>query len=803
MSPPPGIFTSMAPVGLSRLLAFVLFLVAPALARAQGPHEIALIVNQNSHDSIEIAHTYAHLRRIPPSNIIYLDLPNNPDSLRAEISLSDFQRLIYEPVQKELTERKLQDHILAWIYSADFPIRITTAAPISLTGATFVRGEVPQREQIDQGTFPSPFFRGPVREGETGGPAGSLQEFAVVLQDKMPLPSMMLGYTGARGLPAETILDGLRRAITADGTKPRDPVYFHLGDDVRSTARRWQFEGIATELKEIGIPSIISSNRPLENAPLSGLMLGTAYTADSWGRLQPGSIADNLTSLGAYFHIHEQTRISHWLAAGAAASAGTVGEPYANWRKFPHARIFAHYTRGCTALESYLQSVASPLQLLPVGDPLCRPWSRPIPLTLISLEDTKAPLSGIASFHASSLVPNLNILFLLDGRTVPTAGNTTGIRIDTHILSDGYHELTAVAYSPGPIRSQGLAKLGFTVKNRDQSAHIALAEGTATNLDLTRPIKLSIGSSTNATRYTLIVNERTLWEGPASPNDQTVTLPASTIGPGPARLQLLADFPNHAQVQSTPLPIHIQRLNRPPSPPSITVSNLADHTTQLTAHSADPDRDAVQITWFSDLTTRQLAGAKTQPALTQADDGTWTLATAGGGALVEFADPLPPNTRELTALIKTQPVLYNSGSQIGGIAFDIKDDQNYSCFGWHWEEGGWILGRVENGRLVRIATRGTPLNPRTPYRIGLRQSETKLTATIGDEIIAQTDKLQLRGAIGLSGGQPALSISQIAITPPSQTSPEQATSPTLNADPATPLLIRAADHATSSWTSFP
>ncbi len=787
----------MIPFRLCTLLAAALLLAAPAITRAQGPHEIALIVNQNSQDSIEIAHAFAHLRRVPPSNIIYLDLPDTADSLRAEISPADFMRLIYEPVQKEIADRKLKDHILAWIYSADFPVRVTTETPISLTGATFVRGQIPPREQIDQGAFPSPFFRGPVKEGEPGGPAASLQEFAVLLREKMPLPAMMLGYTGARGLPADTITDGLRRSAAADGTKPRDPVYFHISDDIRSTARRWQFQAAAAELKEIGIPATISSNRPLENAALSGLMLGTAYTADPWGRLQPGALADNLTSFGAYFHHHEQTRISHWLAAGAAASAGTIAEPFANWAKFPNARLFAHYARGCTALESYLQSVASPLQLLAVGDPLCHPWSRTIPLTLISMEDTKKPLSGVVSFHASSLIPNLSYLFLLEGRAVPIAGSTTGLKIDTQILPDGYHELTAIAYSPGPIRSQGLATLGFTVNNHGQSAHIEIVDAVATNLDVTRPFTVKIGASANATNFEIIVNERTLWKGPASSNDQTVTLSAATIGPGPARLQLLAEYPDRLQVQSTPLPIHIRHINRPPSAPTVTVADQPDHTTRLTAHSADPDNDPVHITWFAPIPTEQLAQALQQK---DGPSHTWTLSTTGGGTVAILPDTSDTTPRELTAIIQTQSAYYDTGNQIGGLAFDIQDNQNYSCFGWHWKEGGWVLGRVENGHFTRIAARGKPLDPRASYRIGLRQENNTLIATVGDEIIAKTDRLKLRGPIGLSGGQPALTLTQLAQTPPPGWSPDSATNTTVAA-PNAPLLIRATDHAASTWST--
>ncbi|MCZ7592076.1 MAG: hypothetical protein M5U15_07925 [Kiritimatiellae bacterium] len=249
-----------------RARAFILLLtllgIGATSALAQGPHEIALLINQNSPDSIEIGHTYAHLRGVPSSNIIYLDIPTSPDDIFAGITLANFRKLILEPATRTLQERRLNDHILAWIYSADFPVRITTEVPISLTGATFTRGEFPDAEMVKQGRYASPFFRGPMQPDEPGRPSASLQEFAVAFSDKMPLPAMMLGYTGARRLPEDTVIDKLRRAASADGTRPRDPVFFHISEDPRSKARRWQFDSAATELGKVGILSTISSNRP-------------------------------------------------------------------------------------------------------------------------------------------------------------------------------------------------------------------------------------------------------------------------------------------------------------------------------------------------------------------------------------------------------------------------------------------------------------------------------------------------------------------------------------------------------------
>lgn len=786
-------------ISLCRLCAILALAASSALA--QGPHEIALLINQNSPDSIQIGHTYARLRGVPPSNIIYLDLPPATYDLFSNISLPDFKRLILDPANNTLNERRLNDHILAWIYSADFPIRITAEVPISLTGATFSRGVYPPGEAVKEGRFASPFFRGPMKADEKGMPSASLQEFAVALLDKMPLPAMMLGYTGARGLPAQTILDDLRRAALTDGTRPHDPVYFHISDDVRSKARHWQFEPAVAELSAIGFPATISSNRPPENMALSGLMLGAPNPSGEWGRLQSGSLVDNLTSLGAYFHTHEQTRISYWLSQGAAASSGTVGEPYAIWTKFPNARLFYHYISGCTVLESYLQSIASPLQQLPVGDPLCKPWSGNIPLTLISMDDDKKPISGVASFIASSFAtdPRMSYLFLLDGRALPAVGNRPGLKLDTQLISDGYHELEAVAYSPGPVRSQGHSKLSFIVSNHGQSATLQSTSGNETVFDLYRPFDVQVAASVGATGIAISVNERILWQGAASLKEQAVRLSAEEIGPGPAQLQATAYFPQGRLARSSPLAISIERLNHAPVPPSITAEKLPDSSIRLTATSADPDDDEVQFTWFANILKSSRPKAAPASAL-QVTDDKWTISSTNG-SVVAVLPTILNSTREVAAAFQIAEYSGASDQQMGAVVFDYSDDNNYSCFGWNWEQGGWVLGRFVEGKFERYGSRGMPLDARRTYHISLRQEKEKLTAFVDDAPVASTDKLQLRGILGVSGGVPALSVTRLAISPPPAWPNASAPSVTLREKPAS-LVIRAADQATASWTEY-
>ena len=64
-----------------------------------------------------------------------------------------------------VSERGLDNRLLAWIYSADFPVRITSEPPVSLQGMTFVKNTLPEgkalADAIGKGRYFSPLFAGP------------------------------------------------------------------------------------------------------------------------------------------------------------------------------------------------------------------------------------------------------------------------------------------------------------------------------------------------------------------------------------------------------------------------------------------------------------------------------------------------------------------------------------------------------------------------------------------------------------------------------------------------------------------
>lgn len=216
-------------------------------------------------------------------------------------------------------------------------------------------------------------FAGSVGWTLTGSPVA-------ITKGGMPyLCSCTLGVVHPTGSTLAGAVRVLRRSSKSDRTFPSGRFAFGAGADVRAKTR---FPGIADAvvyLQEHGHDTEIFRGRvPDKPGAIVGLMTGTS-NAEVIGRdwiLVRGAIAENLTSFGGVFSNASQTKLTEFLAAGAAMSSGTVNEPYSLQPKFPTPMLYGYYARGLSAIESFYQSVTSPYQLLIVGDPLAQPFAK-------------------------------------------------------------------------------------------------------------------------------------------------------------------------------------------------------------------------------------------------------------------------------------------------------------------------------------------------------------------------------------------------------------------------------------------
>ncbi len=447
-----------------RWMSLVVILLLVRVSYALGPHELLLLVNSNSTNSIAIAEEFAELRGLPSINIVPLNIPEVLLDVKRGISTNEFTKYIWEPVNKALAERGIDDHILAWVYSADFPVRILSKPQTSIQGMTFVRNILPEFEVVNKGQYPSPLFAGPVN---TNAPVRFTETFDVsnqMLGDDMPIPSMMLGYTGKRGNSVDEVKACLRRGVAADSTFPDGTVWFMDCADVRSKARRWQFAGAKAELAKLNVKVEITPVFPDGADNVMGMIMGKAVLKPENASYRPGCMAEHLTSFGAVFYSASQTKLTAWIKAGATSSAGTIVEPYALWTKFPAARFYVHYAKGCSMMESYYQSIRSPLQILLVGEPLASPWKPKAELLIPDLDgETVSGKMTVDTVVKSEGHQFYSFYMLLVDGKLHSKGNS--VKFDSTKVSNGEHTLRVVAYLIGNVRSQIYKEITVKVKN--------------------------------------------------------------------------------------------------------------------------------------------------------------------------------------------------------------------------------------------------------------------------------------------------------------------------------------------------
>lgn len=470
-----------APSGARRaaaaLAAAVLLAFLPARAPALGPHEIALVVNDASVDSILLAQAYARVRALPDCNIVRVTVPPAPDGLiPAAMTRADFKSEVFEPVRNTLAERGLSHQILAWVYSCGFPVRVTAGEAglaasatndLSITGATFVRCAWPSDRDIVRGLYVSPLFAGPDAPDERPSPPVAFDQARNAILDDMPLPAAMLAWTGPRGLKLDDAIAAMERAGLSDFSMPAGTVWFATSGDVRSTCRDWQFAAAAAAVDACeGVRAVIATNTPPPSAGrLVGCMAGAADVRIP-KTFAAGSFAEHLTSYAAAFDRPIQTKAVKWLRGGAGFTSGTVAEPYALWQKFPNAWIFPRLLAGLTQIEAWYQSVRCPLQQLPLGDPLAKPWAPLVEPFVDGPEDEE--VYGRVEFRCSipgkyARKPPL-YTWLVDGRK---AGDGRTFIWDTTREKDGPHFVRVVVRDTREdgIRHQGFYEAAYIVSN--------------------------------------------------------------------------------------------------------------------------------------------------------------------------------------------------------------------------------------------------------------------------------------------------------------------------------------------------
>ncbi len=549
---------------------FVYVFIAVSV-QAQVAHEVLLLVNRNSQDSLQVANTFAALRQIPKMNVVYLDVPKSAYGGTATVTLDEFTKLIWEPANAVALERGIDSQILAWVYSVDFPIRVKTdpydRKQMSVGGMTFMRNQMPGLSLVEEGKYLSKLFSGPNERLKLNlpgfslgmhknglGMAASVPPEAAYLQGglgkRMPLPSMMLGYTGEKGTDVDTVLQTLQRGKVSDFRGQRKGIYFVATDDVRSKCREWQYAPAMAELKQRDVEAVVVTNFPSGAENVMGLLMG-AETANPAAvkSFAPGAMAEHLTSWSAEFQ-KGQTKATEWLKAGATGSAGAVVEPYSNPNKFPSARFFAHYASGCTMLESFYQAIACPLQSLLLGDPLAKPYAVPVEVKVLGAEKISRDFTYFS--QATCQIKNMVYLysFLLDGKEIQGISEEPSVFIRVAKMADGYHELRAVARIKHLVQFSASIDKPFMVNRMGRS--ISILPGIEKIGKYEHGIKVRVGGTELPEKLRLVSGELVLDEKIYAEGVELV-LDELLLGEGPNRFRAMAVYADGMEVSSPPI----------------------------------------------------------------------------------------------------------------------------------------------------------------------------------------------------------------------------------------------------------
>ena len=322
----------------------------PVLASGSslGAADMAVVVNEEDPESVEIGRFYLQTRRIPSSQLIHVRFrPGSP-----HLEPHTFARLRDEIFHQ--TPAHVQAYAIAW--TAPWRVgcqSVTSALSLGVDGRWCARGCRLSR--------PSPYYA-------RGGVRRPWDELGI-------RPSMLLA-----GTSVEQVRRLILRGKAADDTNPPGTAYLLSTSDPDRNVRAVLYPGaqrlLAPQLKV----KVLSSDR-LEGAhDVIALFTGLVRVEGlASNRFRPGAVADHLTSFGGELTADPtpsgQMSALRWLEAGATGSYGTVVEPCNFLAKFPSpGLLLTYYRRGDTLIEADWRSVAMPGQGVFIGEPLARPW---------------------------------------------------------------------------------------------------------------------------------------------------------------------------------------------------------------------------------------------------------------------------------------------------------------------------------------------------------------------------------------------------------------------------------------------
>jgi len=327
---------------LSKLIVILMLSITTLRAEINNK-TLAVLVNKNDPESMEIAEYYQRARLIPEDNIIYLNFKNNINSLTE----TEFTQI--ESQLKTKVTSNIQAYALAWRK----PWRVGC---MSITSA-FSLG------------FSKEFCS--VACNLTKAVSYFNSRSARPFTDYGIRPSMLLSANSVDAV--KKLID---RGVESDYTRPKATAYLVSTSDKQRNVRALYYPRIKKKLSQLLSVEVVKAdaikNKRNVMFYFTGLDKVKFINANNY---VPGAIADHLTSTGGALFNGSQMSVLEWVESGVTGTYGTVVEPCNYTQKFPNPGIvMQRYLSGSSLVEAYWKSVKMPGQGLFIGEPLASPY---------------------------------------------------------------------------------------------------------------------------------------------------------------------------------------------------------------------------------------------------------------------------------------------------------------------------------------------------------------------------------------------------------------------------------------------
>jgi uncharacterized protein (TIGR03790 family) len=381
------------------------------------PEDLAVIVNENDPQSVQVGAYYQTARHIPAANMIYIHMTAGvPTITSAEFNAIKAQ-------VDAATPANVQAYALTW--AAPYQVQcmsITTAFALGFSTTYCMTGSGCNT------TAPSQYYN-----------STSTRPY----DDFHMRPAMSLAGTSFANVKA--LID---RGVNADGKAPTGTAYLVTSKDSARSVRGYDFSYLASFWKSSsGLTAKYLDQSITGPGYITGATDVMAYLASlasvpniATNTYLPGAIADHLTSYGGMLTNSGQMSALRWLEAGATGSYGTVSEPCNFTEKFPQASVLIpHYFGGESLIEAYWKSVAWPGQGIFVGEPLANPYRDSMTMVGDEMEITVRWLTAGKTFQVESANAPSGPFTLVMGNISPDPTGVTHIAVP-HAAA-GYYRL--------------------------------------------------------------------------------------------------------------------------------------------------------------------------------------------------------------------------------------------------------------------------------------------------------------------------------------------------------------------------